>query len=144
MNHSVTQLVDEAATFWTQSSNSLQQAAYTPIPRIDAKTFETERDFALVFLRDYVAKSKPCIIDHLHEFTAWPLVKDAQTFAHLESYLCEKVTGNVRVNVTPNGRADSITDISTMEIAQPDTSSTTFFMKPCCVEMVGRSVVLCA
>ncbi|XP_074568858.1 lysine-specific demethylase JMJ32 [Curcuma longa] len=63
----------------------------------------------LVFLRDFVAANKPCIISRaatLH----WPAV--ARSLWSDDSYLCQALEGcDVSVHLTPHGRADSLVPI---------------------------------
>ncbi|GAX83102.1 hypothetical protein CEUSTIGMA_g10528.t1 [Chlamydomonas eustigma] len=61
---------------------------------------------ALTFSRDFVSRNKPCIITGALD--AWPAL-------HLwdESYLCSRAGDKkVTMDVTPDGRGDTITDVS--------------------------------
>ena len=117
----LTDTYDEAATFWTSTSTAEEGGHYSSVERIGAN--ETE-NLEILFLRDYVAKNKPCIIENLGEFCSWKLMSQLDTLEKLEAYLKER-SNPVEVNVTPNGLADSITTLR-----NKDGSTRNVFMKP--------------
>ncbi|KAJ0248307.1 2-oxoglutarate [Hirschfeldia incana] len=64
----------------------------------------------LHFLRDYISQSKPCVISNA--IPHWPALKLWSD----PSYLSEALSNDsVSLHLTPNGRADAVTPISTGE-----------------------------
>ena len=124
MKSVLTDTWENAASFWS-CSNGIQKDTecpkFTPVSRI---SIDDPVELSIVFLRDYVAKNKLCIIENLQEVKEWSVFSQFEDLTSFQTYLQDK-TSAVKVNVTPNGLADAVTPVKLKDGIQ-----TTVFMKP--------------
>lgn len=104
-------LLSNVQTFWATSDEGLADGKYRKVIEISAKN---EENFELEFLREFVARNRPCLIKDLKEVQDWPIFSNLSSLESFEDYLIKEID-EIPINFTPNGLADAVTKVEGSE-----------------------------